>query len=315
MSSNATTGNQSAIKESWYKKTSTQKFIFVFIAIAPSYVGYWLFDLYPNALSIYYSLLDWSGVNEPKFVGLKNFVKMFQDPFMWRALWHNLFFMLTIPIITMGASLIIAFFLSNRPYKENSFYKVLFFFPNVLSTVVVALLWSFIYDGSFGLLNAVLKLIGIDVGNFYWLGSEATAIWALVPPWVWAGAGLYIIIFMNAMTGIPKSLYESAILEGASSYYQFSRITVPLIMPVVRVGALFLMLSVFKGFEMIMILTNGGPAGSTDVIGLYMFNYAFGDGYHNYGYASAIGMFLFVILVSAKFILDKILKPNNDIEY
>ena len=148
--------------------------------------------------------------------------------------------------------------------------KILFFFPNVLSTVVVALLWAFIYDGSYGLLNGLLKFIGIDTGNFYWLGNENTALASIIPAWVWGGVGLYVIIFANAMLAIPKSLYEAAILEGAGHMSRLFKITMPLVTPIIRVSALFLIVGTMKGFEIILIMTNGGPFGSTDVIGLYV---------------------------------------------
>ncbi|RAV19080.1 sugar ABC transporter permease [Paenibacillus contaminans] len=296
------------------KKAKMQKRLFVLLAVTPAFGGYLLFTLYPNLLSAYYSLLDWNGISKPDFVGLDNFVKLFQDRYVWRALSHNLFYMLTIPPLVIGISLLLAYLLHNKGYKGTPLFKVLFFFPNVLSTVVVALLWAFVYDGSFGLLNSLLRLLGVPIGDFYWLGDMRTAIWAIIPPYVWAGVGFYIIIFINAMATIPKSLYESAILEGAGHMKRMFMITIPLIMPIVRISALFLVLGSLKGFEQQLILTNGGPAGSTDVIGLYMFNLAFGAEFHNYGYASAIGMFLFVILVGAKLLTDKLI-PNRQIEY
>ncbi|WP_246321088.1 carbohydrate ABC transporter permease [Paenibacillus germinis] len=295
-------------------KAKTQKWIFLTLAIVPPFGGYLLFTLFPNILSIYYALLDWDGLTDPKFVGLKNFATALQDEYVWRALGHNVIFMITIPALVVLISLLLAYLVTNKSYFENEFLKVLFFFPNVLSIVVVALLWAFIYDGTYGLLNGALQLIGIDMKNFYWLGSESTAIWALIPPWVWGGVGLYVIIFVNAMTAIPKSLYESAILEGAGHMTRLFQITIPLIMSIVRVSVLFLIISTLKTFELILIMTNGGPSGSTDVIGLYMFNLAFGNEYINYGYASAVGMILFVILVTAKLLMDKFL-PNRGVEF
>jgi len=292
----------------------TQKWIFLTIAIVPPFGGYLVFTLFPNLLSVYYSLLDWDGFTDATFVGLSNFVTAFQDKYVWRALTHNLWFMLTVPFLVVFISLILAYLITNKSYRENGFLKVLFFFPNVLSTIVVALLWAFIYDGTYGLLNGLLGLFGIDTGNFYWLGNERTALAAIIPAWVWSGVGLYVIIFANAMLAIPKSLYEAAILEGAGHMDRLFRITMPLVMPVVRVGILFLVVGTLKSFEIILILTNGGPFGSTDVIGLYMFNLAFGDEYRNYGYASAVGMILFVILVSAKLITDKLF-PNKGVEF
>lgn len=297
-----------------FEKANTQKWIFLTLAIVPPFGGYILFTLLPNILSVYYSMLDWDGMTDAKFVGFQNFVTAFTDPFVWRALYHNLLFMLTVPVLTVLISLLLGYLLSNKGYKENKLLKVLFFFPNVLSTVVIALLWAFIYDGSYGLLNAILSFLGFDPGQFYWLGDERTALWAVIPSWVWGGVGLYVIVFANAMLAIPKSLYESAILEGATHMNRLFKITLPLIMPVVRVGMLFLAVGTLKGFENILIMTNGGPAGSTDVIGLYMFNLAFGTEYHNYGYASAIGMMLFVVLITVKLLMDKFV-PDRDVEF
>ncbi|RAV17883.1 carbohydrate ABC transporter permease [Paenibacillus contaminans] len=303
-----------APKKGWMQKSRSQKRIFLFLAITPAFGGYLLFTLYPNLMSVYYSLLNWNGISEPQFVGLQNYVTLFQDKYVWRALYHNLIYMIFVPALVIMISLLLAYLLTNKSYKGTPIFKVLFFFPNVLSSVVVALLWAFVYDGSFGLLNSLLRLVGVNIGEFYWLGDIRTALWAIIPPYVWAGVGFYVVIFMNAMVTIPKSLYESAILDGATPMTRLFKITIPLIMPIIRVGALFLVLGSLKGFEHVLILTNGGPAGSTDVIGLYMFNLAFGAEYHNYGYASAVGMFLFVVLVIAKFITDKYM-TNRSVEY
>jgi len=296
------------------RKNKVQKRFFIFIAIGPSYLGYLLFTLYPNILSVYYSLLEWNGISASKFVGLDNYIYMFKDNFVWTSLYHNLILMITVPILTIYISIFLAYLLNNKGYMESAVYKVLFFLPNVLAIVVVALLWRFIYDGEYGMLNAFLKLFGIEMNNFYWLGDTRTALWAILPVSIWSGVGLYIIIFMNAMKGIPASLYESAILDGATHMQRLFKITMPLINPVIRVSALFLVLGAFKGFELILIMTNGGPSGSTEVIGSYMFNMAFGKNAHNYGYASAIGMFLFVIMVVAKMIIDKFSK-RDEIEF
>lgn len=296
------------------QKAQIQKRLFLLVAIAPAFGGYLLFTLYPNLLSVYYAFLNWDGMTKPVYVGFDNFVTMVHDKNVWNALLHNLVYMATVPFFVVAISLLLAYLLTNKSYRGTSFFKVLFFFPNVLSTVVIALLWAFIYDGSFGILNALLRAIGIDTGGFYWLGETSTALWAVIPPYVWGGVGLYVIIFVNAMTTIPKSFYESAIIDGAGHATRFVRITLPLIMPIVRVGVLFLVLGTLKGFEQVLILTNGGPAGSTEVIGLYMFSLAFGNDYHNYGYASAIGMLLFVILVLAKLVMDKTM-PNRSVEY
>lgn len=301
-------------RKSWYKRSETQRMFFILISVGPCFGGYLLFTLYPNILSVYYSFLNWDGITEKEFVGLQNFVYMFTDYYVWRALYHNLILMVTVPTIVILMSLVLSYLITHKGYPESGFYKVLYFLPNALSMVVVGLLWAFIYDGDFGILNALIRLVGIDIGDFYWLGDTKTALWAIIPAIVWGGVGFYVVIFTNAMRSIPQSLYEAAILEGASHMTRLFMITIPLINGIIRLGALFLVLATFKGFEILLILTNGGPAGSTDVIGLYMFNLAFGDEYRNYGYASAIGMLLFVILFGTKILIDRFM-PNQKVEF
>ncbi|OMF34656.1 ABC transporter permease [Paenibacillus sp. FSL H8-0548] len=296
------------------KSLKRQKWLFLLLAIAPSYIGYLLFTLYPNILSVYYSFLKWNGLSEPKFVGIDNFITMFNDHFFWRALYHNLLLMITIPPSIIIISLGLSYILINKGFRETPMYKIIFFFPNVLSAVVITLLWIYIYDGSNGLINGVLKVFGYDNNSYYWLSDPKTALWLLLPPTIWGAVGFYIVIFINAMKGIPKTMYEAAILEGASHLTRLFSITMPLISPIIKVSFLFLFLGSFKGFEMMLIMTNGGPAGSTEVIGLYMFNQAFSETSRNYGYASAIGLFLFVLLVLGKVLIDKFI-PDSDVEY
>lgn len=301
-------------KGSGIKRANRQKAIFLAIAIGPSLIGYLLFTLYPNILSVYYAFLSWDGLTDARFVGVDNFVSMVKDRFVWRALYHNIVYMLVVPALVVIISLLLAYLLNNKSYAENKLYKVIYFFTNVLSLVIIALLWSFIFDGSFGLLNGILEVFGLNMNDFYWLGDSRTAFWALVLPMVWGTVGLYVVIFSNAISAIPKSIYEAAFLEGARPMQILFQITIPLIRSVIRVCVVFIVLGTLKGFELIMILTNGGPSGSTDVIGLYMFNLAFGSGYHDYGYASAIGMFLFIILVGAKVLIDRFY-PEESVEY
>lgn len=245
---------------------------------------------------------------------------MVQDSFVWRALWHNLLLLLTIPIITLALSILLADFLVNRRIRENKLYRTVFYFPNVLSTVIISLIWLFMFDGQNGLINAVLKLVGVDMNHFYYLGHTSTALAAVAFTMIWSAIGFYTVILMNAISTIPPSLYENAYLEGITPFQRLFKITLPLIGGVLRVAAIFLVIGVFKGFEVIMVMTSGGPGGSTDVIGLYMFSYMFGVGptgagmRENYGYASAIGMLLFVILVGLKLLVDKVFAQDS-VEY
>ena len=306
-------------KTKWREKKQFQKLVFLLLAVGPSMAGYIVFDLYPNVMSAYYSLFIWDGVSEKEYCGAENFIRILHDPQIARVGRNNLIIMFVVPITVIILSLILAYALTNKEFPENRIYRNLFFIPNVLSTVIVALIFTFIFDGGFGLLNAILRAVGLDAGSIYWLGDERTALIAVMITMVWGSTGFYLIVFMNAMRAIPKSIYESCTLDGASSMVRLFKITVPLIWGVIKVSMLFLMIGMIKGFEIIMVLTEGGPAGATNVLGLYMFNLAFGSiasgtGIHKYGYASAVGMLLFAILVILKLIVDKFANKDT-VEY
>ncbi len=307
----------------WQSKKQNQKTIFLIFAVVPSMIGYVTFDLYPNVLSIWYSLLEWNGVKDPVFVGLRNYIQIFNDPNFWNASFHSLIMLLTFPICVIVLSLLLSYALANKSYPEFKVHQNIFFVPNVLSSVIIALIFTFLYDGSFGLINKVLTAVGLNsFADFYWLGDTRTALGAIILAMIWGGVGFYLIIFMNAMKGVPKSIYESAILDGASSMVRLFKITVPLIWPVIKVSLLFLMIGSIKTYEIVYVLGSNNGIGmerSTDVLGLYMFNWAFGNvaagtGESKLGYASAIGMIMFVILVGSKLVTDKFTKKDS-VEY
>lgn len=298
-------------------KATTNMFAwFVIVIPLAFYVIFWLF---PNLLSVVYSFLAWDGLTQPVFVGLANYKNLFTDPFLVRALSHNVILLVFVPVITILISLILANGLANFSFKENQVFQAIYFIPNVLASVVVSMLWSFIYDGSFGILNSILNVFGFNLKNFYWLANSNTALWALIPVYIWSNVGYQVIIYYNAMKGIPSSLYESADMDGANPFQKFYHITFPLLRGMLKITVLFLVLMTFKSYDIVLVLTSGGPAGATNVIGLYMFSMAFGikSGVgiagRNYGYASTIGMLLFVILIILNMIIDRI--KDEEIEY
>ncbi|MFA6309160.1 MAG: sugar ABC transporter permease [Clostridia bacterium] len=311
----------------WQSKKQNQKTIFLMFAVVPAMVGYIVFDLYPNVLSAYYSMLDWNGVAAPKFIWFDNFIKMARDAHFWHAATNSLIMLLVFPISVIIISLLLAYALTNKSYPEFRIHQNIFFIPNVLSSVIIALIFTFLYDGGFGLINAFINAVGHRIGAIganevfsnYWLGMDETALPAVLLTMIWGGVGFYLIIFMNAMKGIPKSIYESAILDGATNMVRLFKITVPLIWPIIKVSLMFLMIGSIKTYEIVLVLTGGGPVRATDVLGLYMFNFAFGNtaqnqGTHYFGYASAIGMFMFVVLVGSKLLTDKFTKKDA-VEY
>ena len=299
-------------KEPFYKRKTFQLYMFLLFAIVPSFTAYVVFALYPNILSVYYSFLDWDGLKEKAFIGWQNYIDLLHDPFIGRALLHNLIMVVTAIPLTLIIALFLADLLVNRNFRENGFYKVVYFLPNVLSGVVVSLMWMFVYDGTFGLINSILGAVGLPADT-NWLGNPKTALGCIIAMSVWCSVGFYVVIFINAMRSIPSSLYESAKLEGITQFQRLRKITLPLMAGTIRIAMIYMAIGSIQGYGNILIMTQGGPAGATDVIGLYMFNFAFGKlnlGSKNYGYASAIGMLIFVVLVAVKLLVDRFSKKD-----
>lgn len=241
------------------------------------------------------SFYSWSGISQDKvFIGLDNFRTLINDPIVWKAMGNNIFFLSVTPVLTMGLSLLFAFLLTRKSFFERSFYRTVFFYPNVLAIVVISILWSFIYNPTFGILNSFLEMIGLDHLTRAWLGESGTVLWALALPMVWQAVGYYMVIYIAAMEGVPSHLYEAAVLEGASPTQQFTQITFPLIWSVVRITIVFFLIGVFNGsFVFVQIMTNSGPDHASEVLMTYMYKQAMQNG--NFGYGAAIGVLSLVI--------------------
>jgi N-acetylglucosamine transport system permease protein len=220
---------------------------------------------------------------------------MFEDPIIWQALKNNLYFMVWGTIIIFGFSLFFATIMARKKYREIGFYRIIFFFPNILSIIVVGLIWKFIYNPSFGLLNAFMEAIGLGSFTKVWLGDVSTVMPALVVPQAWMYIGFYMLLLFAAMQNIPESFYESAKLDGAGEFKQLIHITIPLIWETMRTAFVFFVINAFsKTFNLVYVVTRGGPSRSSELLTTYLYQNAFE--FSNYGYATAIGVFLFIIL-------------------
>ena len=279
---------------------------FILGCILPGLALFGVFSLYPFLNAIVMAFYDWSGISDEKtFIGLDNFATLIGDPIVWKSFGNNMFLLLVSPIVTMVLSLLFAYMLTRKKLKEKSFYRTVFFFPNVLALVVISVLWSFIYNPSFGILNSLLEGIGLGHLTHAWLGETGTVLKAVILPIVWQAVGYYMIIYIAAMEGVPTHLYEAARLEGASEFQQFRRITFPLIWHVIRITIVFFLIGVFnQSFVYIKVMTNGGPDNASDVLMTYMYRQGFENG--NFGYAMAIGVFTLLITIFLSVLSEKL---------
>ncbi|MDX3850673.1 sugar ABC transporter permease [Streptomyces sp. AK02-01A] len=272
---------------------------------------YALFVIWPFIQSIYYSFTDWTGLSPDfKMVGFGNYTRMLDDDTFWSSLQHSLTFALLLPVVVLGLALFFAFMLNvgGRRRKGaaiagvrgSSFYKIVYFFPQVLSIAIVALLFQFAYNPNSGAINSALGAVGLDSVQPEWLGDPDLALWCVMAVLVWSQVGFFVVLFSAGMASIPKDFYEAALLDGASRVTTFFRITLPLLWDTVQSGWVYMGILALgaESFAVVQIMTvgPGGPADSTNVLILFVYQKAFRDG--QAAYATTIGVALLVVTLA-----------------
>lgn len=272
--------------------------IFIAVCTIPTLILFVIFVVYPMVESLRISFFRWSGLsaNTAVFTGLDNFRLLAKDGNVWNALKNNVILMLFVPLVVLILSLFFSVLLTRRKLPGKNFFRTVFFFPYVLSMVVVSVLWMFIYNPTFGILNSFLKADGLESLTCAWLGEPSTALVCVAVTMIWQWMGFYMVLYMAAMENIPAQLYESAVIDGAGEIRKFFAITFPMIWEVTRVNLILLVINVFNAsFGYVKVMTNGGPDSATEVLSSYMYRQAFVNS--NLGYATANAVLIFVILV------------------
>lgn len=285
------------------------KYRFIVSLLALPIALYSVFVLSPYAQAFMLALTDWQGLSpDYRFIGLDNFAALGQDPVFWTALRHNLFLLMAIPVIVISLALFFATMLHTGA-RGAGFYRVVYFFPNILSVAVLAVLWRTIYEPRNGLLNGLLAAVGLP--ERVWLGDKDTALASIGAVEVWTSVGFYVVLFTAAMSAIPREYFEAAALDGAGRAQSFFRITLPLIWNAIQVALVYLGLSALNFFGLVQILSvgPGGPDNSTQVLSLHIWENAFRFGQH--GYASAIGVTLFLITLTLTVITFRITRRGS----
>ncbi|AQS56351.1 MAG: sugar ABC transporter permease [Novibacillus thermophilus] len=289
----------------------SQRIAFILFCILPTLILFVLFTVYPMVNGLYLSFFEWSGASADKaFVGLKNYVKLLNDPIIPRTIWHDYFLVLTKVVGIMVLATFFAVALTQLRIKESPFYRVIFFFPNIMSVVVIGILWSFIYNPDLGIVNSGLRAIGLEEWARPWLGDETWALPSLVLPAVWAGIGLFMLMMMGGILNVPKTLYEVAKIDGASEWQQFWRVTVPLIWPQIKNSILYIVITTLNGsFILVQVMTQGGPNNATQVMGSYLYQQAFKQ--YNFGYGATIGVMILILSLVTVLVLQFFLRRER----
>ncbi len=262
------------------------------IFVLPALLIYTAFALIPIIYNIYLSFFDTNLMNVKTFIGLKNYVDLFHDGTFIKALQNNIIMV----IGSLIAHMPLAMFFGNAIFKKirgASFFQTVFFLPCVICGVAVGLTWTFIYNGNYGLLNAFLKLIGLGSLTQVWLANKDIAIIMIIIVVMWQYVGYHMIIQLAAMRNIDAELFEAAEIDGATQWQQFKSITFPMIKPILSIDAVLIITGSLKYYDLIAVMTAGGPNHATEVMSTYMYYSAFNI--LRYGYSSAIGVILLIL--------------------
>ena len=277
--------------------------------VAPSLILFGGIIFYSIIMSFRYSLLDWNGFGEGIFVGFSNYAKMFQDKVFLRSAVNSLLLGFVTLVTQLPLALLLALLLTSG-IKGEGFYRTVFFIPMTLSSVVIGQLWLKIYNPNYGVLNTLLGVLGLESLQRNWLGDVNTALFSAFVPIIWQNVGYHMLLLYTSINSISKDILEAAKLDGASGVKAARYITIPLVKPMLRTCAIFVVIGSLKAFDMIYVLTNGGPVHMTEVPSSLMFSSIFN--LNKYGYGSAISIFIVVECIVMAVILQKVFRVKEE---
>jgi raffinose/stachyose/melibiose transport system permease protein len=285
--------------------------------LLPMFIGFLLFVIYPIFWVLRWAWFDYGGYDEPIFLGLENFIRVFtRDSKFWLTLVNTLYLAVMKIIIELPLSLLLAFFV-NRRIKGGALFRVIYFLPTVFSVAVIGLIFTILFSTYNGIINAVLVSLKIIKENINWFSTRWIALNVVLGVSIWSTFGLNMVYFLMGLQNVPRELYECAGLDGASGFKQFFHITLPLLAPVMRIIIMLSLLGTMKITDLLLVMTNGQPGGSTETVMTYIFKFFFGYGSGSsrmsYGYGSALSIIFAVILAILTGIYLKNSKKMNEI--
>lgn len=280
-------------------KPQTLRRIAPYLFLFPSLLLLVSFVYAPAVENMVYSLFSWSSVRtESRFVGLENYRELFSSAIFWRALFNNVLYAIISILFQVFFALVIAAVLVAGVFGPllRNFFRTAFFLPSILPVTVVGLLWQLIYQPTIGLIDQILFATGLQSLSHVWLGEEATVMISVILVSQWQWTGYMIVLFMVAIQAIPNDLYEALRMEGASRVQQFFHITMPGVRESTLILAIITIFGSFKVFDIVWVMTAGGPNNASEVLGTHMYRSAFRNDVS--GYAAAVATVIFFITLA-----------------
>ncbi|THF79938.1 carbohydrate ABC transporter permease [Cohnella fermenti] len=279
--------------------------------VVPTIALYFLFFIYPMLTSVFYGFTNWNGLDTKDFIGFDNFVNAFKDEDFRNSIWNNLYILLFSCCVQVPLIIVFSLLISSVK-RFQGFYKTTVFMPSILSTSVIGILWGYIYDPDVGLINNILKTFGLD--PIYFLADTKWALLSILITNAWQWMGFYIVLILAAILGIPKDIDEAAMIDGATGVQRAWYLTVPLIKPIINVVIMLSIAGALRVVDIVLVMTEGGPAGATDVMASYMVNKAIKYGDYGYGTALSIIIFIFALVLTALY-QTLVVRRQEKVEY
>lgn len=288
------------------KVLSNKKTVAIFIL--PSLILFAVFVLIPIIYNVYISLFQTDLMGTKNFVGLRNYMNLFNDQFFLKALKNNAMLVVGSLIAHLPLALVFGNFIFTK-IRGSKFFQSVFFLPSVICGAGVGIMFKMIYNSEFGLVNALLDLLHMPQFKHAWLNEEKTVMFAMILVVMWKFVGYHMVIQLAAMRSIPGELYESARIDGASMWQQFTKITLPLIKHVIRIDVVLIITGSLKYFDLIWSMTKGGPSHASEVMATYMYYQGFRT--LKFGYASAIGVVLLVLCAAVIWLVNHLIRVEQ----
>jgi raffinose/stachyose/melibiose transport system permease protein len=285
--------------------TKASSRVFISIGLLPSLLIFIAFVIVPIFWSSYYGFFEWTGMGAAKYIGFTNYIEVVKDPIFWRAFKNNLIIVAASVFGQVPISLVLALLLLKNTLFGR-FVRSSVFMPVVLSSVVIGLIWGYIYSPQIGIINYTLDHIGLSSWKRDWLSDPKINMYSLSVPVIWAYLGPYLMMFIAAMQNISSEVMDAASIDGAISFRKLYYVTIPMIWNTIKVTIVLGIAGSLKSFDLIFVMTRGGPAQSTELLATYMYNNTFNI--YRYGYGSAIStmiVILSLILIAGSQILMK----------
>lgn len=282
----------------WLSKKSTK-----IIMIMPAVILFTVFYLAPIFISVYYSFTDFSGIGAAKFIGFKNYQVLLKDKFFFIALKNTFIILIGITITILPLSFIVALLLE-KPFRGSGVVQSMIFAPNVIAPILVGLIWLFILDPKMGMINAILRSIGLSDYQQQWIGGKTLTPYSVAFVYLWQVLGFYTTINMAGLRSIPADIYEAAEIDGANYFQRIQKITIPMMKNTIVINTILIITGGFKIFETVKQLTNGGPNHMSDVLVTYMYDTTFTSSRYGYGMAVATVSFVLCLIFSIIYLVN-----------